>query len=433
MLTNQHRFAKRILTCSTRRDYQRHMCGLCHALGDRYGMAMRLLTNHEMILLNLLIEAQCEATSAIVTRRCPLNPRIRVETNQSDASKFAGAMSVMLTSASVEDDITDGRHLSLIPRLLKLLLSRSRHAAMQVLHTSDFDVQHFDRLKVAQANLEQCRNGDATAPTADMTARIFSMTARLANSTHNEGLLSVIGANYGAYLYLLDAFRDFPEDIEQRQFTPLRRFQKQHDGHLMISHEGVSWLLGHFESIAQNINTYVRQLKLYRFQDTIIQLLCDPIDRMVARLQQTVTAGDGVHFTQWSGRDMLKTALFLTPSSLNGTQTLPVEHYFQEIYEGEYGESLKNRERASREYALDEEPDAPDDDDEKSPAGGPEDGYDSTPDFLYRCSRCTPNDCSGSDCSGDGCGGDGGGDGCGGDGCGGDGCDGADCCDVDCG
>jgi hypothetical protein len=41
------------------------MCGLCHSLGDNYGMLARLITNYEMTLLNILTSAQQETEMAL--------------------------------------------------------------------------------------------------------------------------------------------------------------------------------------------------------------------------------------------------------------------------------------------------------------------------------------------------------------------------------
>ena len=41
MLTKQHRLAAKIIHPQKRRAYKAYMCGLCHALGDSYGLPHR--------------------------------------------------------------------------------------------------------------------------------------------------------------------------------------------------------------------------------------------------------------------------------------------------------------------------------------------------------------------------------------------------------
>jgi len=79
MLTQSHYSACNLHDAQDRAAYRLHMCGLCHALGDSYGLPARLLTNHEMIVLNLLTSAQRPQAPDVVTRRCPLNPLLKVD------------------------------------------------------------------------------------------------------------------------------------------------------------------------------------------------------------------------------------------------------------------------------------------------------------------------------------------------------------------
>src|SRR5262245_40175862 len=135
MLTKQHRFATRITDLDKRRACRLHMCGLCHALGDNYGLPTRLLTSHEMILLNMLTSAQRAEEPAVVTRRCPLNPFMHVSTNQDSASMFAAAASVELASISVADDIQDSAGQDIAARIATRLLDRPHRAALRTLES----------------------------------------------------------------------------------------------------------------------------------------------------------------------------------------------------------------------------------------------------------------------------------------------------------
>ena len=107
MLTKQHQLAAKIIHPQKRRAYKAYMCGLCHALGDSYGLPHRLLTSYEMILLNMLTNAQRSTAPEIVMRRCPLNPSRMVSTNQDAGSEFAAAVAVVLARVSLDDHVQD--------------------------------------------------------------------------------------------------------------------------------------------------------------------------------------------------------------------------------------------------------------------------------------------------------------------------------------
>jgi hypothetical protein len=224
MLNKQHCFAKNIISQQEKRIYQTHMCGLCHALGDSYGLFSRLLTRHETILLNLLVTAQNPEDINIVERRCPLNPLLKVTTNQSIASKFAAAISVALANVNTIDHIQDSQGKDISAVVLKSLLNKAHQQALQTLTELDFDSQYLTELGSLQTAAEQTSEEDASTPSATVSAYLFGMTSRLANKPENEENLMKIGSCYGSYLYLMDAVNDYTSDMANGDYNPLRQF-----------------------------------------------------------------------------------------------------------------------------------------------------------------------------------------------------------------
>ena len=174
MLTRSHYAARHYVCAHDRPTYRRHMCGLCHALGDDYGLTTRLLTNHDMILLNLLTEAQYPQETPTVMRRCPLNPRRKVPAKQETASRFAAATAVTLAAVSVEDDLQDSHGRDLTAQVARRWLRGHRRAALEKLTELDFDVAPLERLADQQATAERDAGavllGAALAKTGDIGA-----------------------------------------------------------------------------------------------------------------------------------------------------------------------------------------------------------------------------------------------------------------------
>lgn len=283
MLTQSHYAARRLVRCGDKPAYRKHMCGVCHALGDDYGLPYRLLTNHDTILLNLLTGAQCADESATVMRRCPLNPARFVRTNQDDASRFAAAVSVGLANASVEDDIADTDGHALIARLGRAVLPSG--AALRQLTGMGFDAAALETLTAQQSAAEAIPDADPAAPTAAVSAALFTMTARLAGNPMNKPALAIIGAHYGTYIYLADAHRDLAQDIRHGDFNPLRPFAQ--DG--ALSAAGKVWLAAHIEALRSAIQTALDNLTLYR--DTVRYLLTAPLDDLLATLRGVDVGG----------------------------------------------------------------------------------------------------------------------------------------------
>jgi len=378
MLTNQHRFVARMIHCEERTDYKKHMCGVCHALGDDYGFLSRLITNHEIILLNMLTEAQCETPSDDVIRRCPLNPRLNVKTNQTVSSRFAAAIAVMLVNTSVEDDLRDGKGLQLPTRLLKAMTARLATRAHETLSALAFDTTKLLSLQDEQSHAE-ANNGNPMTPSMQSSATIFAMTGTLSGQPHNQRALATVGANYGAYLYLLDALKDYSEDYHTGQYNPLISYARVTDTALVLEQDGIEWLKSQFEDILTQIRDGLDSLQLHQYQSALETMLIEPIQRVLNRLQHVT---DGIHYAQVTTGDIWKSLLLMSEKKPDGQD---IDEFFSDDDSTDHPTRDKRKKRRKKNKRNDDHGDC----------CGSDDGVDlciwDTPDFLY----CVDLDCDG--------------------------------------
>ncbi|MBI5928625.1 MAG: hypothetical protein HY862_04910 [Chloroflexi bacterium] len=312
MLRKQHQFSAH-LTGEARHEYRLHMCSLCHALGDHYGHLARLLTSGEIILLNLLTSAQTPTTSEVVMRRCPLNPTRHVRTHQDLASEFAAQAAVSLADVKIADDLADSPGPR--ARLAHQLTRRPALAAQHALEALGFDTATLSALMTTQALAEQSESGDPAQPSALVSAQLFAHTAVLAGTPENAEALAVIGANYGAYVYLMDAYADYPQDMTAGTFNPLRRFSVATEAGFRLVPDGQQWLLGRFEAIRAAIQAQLPHLTLYRAEATLATLLIEPLDNVIHELHQQLATAKTWHYRPWKKMDILKAALFILPAA----------------------------------------------------------------------------------------------------------------------
>lgn len=317
MLTRlQHQHTRTLLDPHERQVYRLHMCGLCHALGDDYGLLSRLLTTHELILLNLLISAQQTETPRSETRRCPLNPLRHVQANQGQASHFAAAVSVELANASFRDDVEDAQGFDLMAHAASFMLHGPHRAALHSLRESGFDVTGLVSLNAQQATAERDGAGQPERPSARLAASLFAMTARLAGCPENVAPLTVIGEQFGAFIYLMDAYRDFAADMACGRFNPLARFAAPIPEGISLSVAGLRWLHSRFEEIERNIRCSFASLRLVRYDTLIQRLLCRPVADAIAELDRHTRPGALLRFRQWTLADVLRAAMFMVPPAL---------------------------------------------------------------------------------------------------------------------
>lgn len=316
MLTRlKHQYALSLCVPDERSAYRLHMCGLCHALGDDYGQFARLFTTREIILLNLLVSAQQDQPPEAVARRCPLNPLRRVISNRNEASKFAAAVSVELANASFLDDIEDSQGGDFSAHLAVYMLRHKHRSAQQVL--SDLNMKLLD-LPTLQNSAEKDDSIDPTLPTALATAQLFRGSAQLAGVPENADVLADIGQQFGAYIYLLDAYRDFASDMAHGCFNPLAVFAHRSPQGITLSDDGLRWLAERFRRSLEIIQFNLDNLHLPRYRALITRMLCDPLSSTLAEVENYLQKQGSLIFPGLKFSYALKAAFFIVPPALAG-------------------------------------------------------------------------------------------------------------------
>jgi hypothetical protein len=313
MISRQRQIARCIFDARDRHLYQMHMCGLCHTLGDHYGLPLRLFTNHEMILLNLLINSQRRQDVEVITRRCPLKPWNRVSSTNGIASEFSAAATVGLAHVGLQDAIADHRGRNPVASLALWLLGGAHGTALHALEAWGFEKDILLQLYAHQQIVEGDQGSDPAGPTAATSAALFAATALATQNHQNVEPLKAMGTSYGTYLYLWDAFRDYPQDVDRGHFNPLRKFKVEVEGQLGLGHSGLKWLLEGYKEIYVQLRDRLDELHLYRYQDSLRNLICQPIERIMVSLSAPVSQGKHLVFRKWKAIDCLKMAVFIPP------------------------------------------------------------------------------------------------------------------------
>lgn len=306
MHTHQlHRFAPHLCNPAHRQAYMLHQCGLCHALGDGYGLLARLFTGHELTLLNALTTAQMVAEPTVAARHCPLNPLLQVRTNPGPGSALVAAVAVQLARLKLADDVVDSGGQNLRARAAAWATQPLEQKAAKVLQTAGLDTA-FAEFTAAQAAAERDPQQDGTAPSSALCARLFALTAHLAQAPENAALLAEIGAHYGAYIYLLDAYRDVAADAAQGQYNPLVR----------LGAEGRPWLHARLAASLSASRRLLPQVRLHRYASLLAELLYRPLETLIRELEARPDARPPLPRLQWA--ELLKIGLFVLPAAIAG-------------------------------------------------------------------------------------------------------------------
>lgn len=198
--------------------YRAAYCGLCHALGRKYGFLARLTLNYDLTFLAMLFSCP-DGQPERCARRCPVHPlRGKCACACGAGVELAADENVILVWHKLRDDAADRGALRGLPaRLGALALNGAYRKAAAACPEFDRQVRRcLDRLR----KLERARSAsiDRTADTfADILRAAVPPDAEPARVRVLEQLLY----HLGRWVYLVDAWDDLKDDRKTGSYNPL--------------------------------------------------------------------------------------------------------------------------------------------------------------------------------------------------------------------
>ena len=206
------------LTERERERFRAAYCGLCHALGTRYGFAARLVLNYDFTLLAILLSDGEDASCR--TRRCVVHPCRGCPAQESTPALCAAAdRSVILAWWQLQDHIADhGFWSGLKYRAAALVLHRAYARACGQLPRFDAAVRtHL----AALAALEEAKCASIDAAAEPFAALMADAAAELPDEKRRRVLEQLL-YQLGRWIYLIDAADDLKKDMQSGSYNPLR-------------------------------------------------------------------------------------------------------------------------------------------------------------------------------------------------------------------
>lgn len=192
-------------------------CGLCRALGERYGLGARFILNYDFAFLALLLS---DPTAQEMRHRgCIAHPfKGRDYYLSSDALELAADCSVILAWWQLKDGVRDHGALGgLKYRAAAAALSSAYHKARE--KRPEFDRSTREHLqKLAELEAERCPSMDEAA---DTFARLLQGISREVEDGVKARILEQILYHLGRWIYLVDAVDDLADDFKTGSYNPL--------------------------------------------------------------------------------------------------------------------------------------------------------------------------------------------------------------------
>ena len=210
-----------------RLQWTAHICGVCLALKDRYGLLSRLATNYDAALLSVLYDAQTPQPQAERLSHCPFRRSFRAEivAANSPGVKYAAAMALVMASSKIRDHLHDNQGRLRLARGVAMGISnRWMRAARETTTSLGLDAEIIEdqirRQIVVEARPDQEFSFYAR-PTELAVGAAFGHTAVLANRSHNSEVLHEMGKMFGRIMVLLDSYQDYATDFRTQSFNAL--------------------------------------------------------------------------------------------------------------------------------------------------------------------------------------------------------------------
>ncbi|MCL2152916.1 MAG: DUF5685 family protein [Oscillospiraceae bacterium] len=193
-------------------------CGLCHALGDKYGMAARLILNYELVFLAMLLWGEDE-TLEIQRRRCIASPhkKRRYCARNATLDSCAG-YNVILAWWKLRDTAEDEGFIKSAPhRLLSQVLSRAYKKAAGEFPEFDANVRScIAELREYESSGEKSLDG-----AADKFARMLCAAVPSGEPANKARPMQQLLYHLGRWIYITDARDDYEGDVKAGRYNPI--------------------------------------------------------------------------------------------------------------------------------------------------------------------------------------------------------------------
>lgn len=213
---------KEALTEQEVKRFSAYYCGLCHALGQRYGRTGQLALSFDMAFLALVLSSLYEPETTSGTGRCIVHPTKRHDYTWNPLIDYAADMTIALAYHKALDDWGDDRNLAARSQA-RVLKSRYRRIASLYPRQTAAMERGLSELRALEGE-EVGRIDPPANAFGSILAELFVCRKDLWSDT-----LRQMGASLGRFIYLLDAYDDLNADVRKGRYNPLIPLMREDD------------------------------------------------------------------------------------------------------------------------------------------------------------------------------------------------------------
>ena len=195
--------------------YRSYYCGLCRELKESFGAKGQMTLNYDLAFLAILLDGLYEDNTVRSECRCIVHPFAKHPTLRNEYTRYAADMNILLTYYQCLDDFKDDKD-----KRKKRTAASLKSRALKVMEKYPEKAKNIEEELKTLAEYEN-RGEENIDLTSGCFGRIMSELFLMKTDEWKE-YLENMGFTLGKFIYILDAYCDYEEDMEKGRFNALK-------------------------------------------------------------------------------------------------------------------------------------------------------------------------------------------------------------------
>ncbi len=205
-----------------RKRYKACYCGLCRALKDKAGAPGRLTLSNEMTFRSILRRSLDEPKETAGCAACLIHPVKKRDYARTGATEYAADMNLLLAYYKCLDNAEDD-HSPAQARMAEKLKGYADDAAKRYPRQAEGVRESLAAIREAEK-----KNGQDADALSRLSGQMLGSVFVWKEDAFAPFLYAA-GYALGQFIYLMDAWEDYDEDLKKGRFNPLRGVHEQED------------------------------------------------------------------------------------------------------------------------------------------------------------------------------------------------------------
>lgn len=246
--------------------FQCYYCGLCGRLQEKYTKKGSFLLNYDLTFLYIFLAGISEQDISFDQIRCLGNPTKKKKVALHPCLDYVAAANLLLGVLKMKDDVSDNKSLAKKAafQIYKRQLKKATAAYSQM--ASQVEEQ---LAELAKLEGQKCSSIDQVA---DVFAKLLGELFQNSPVEADGRVLYQVGYHLGRWIYLIDAYDDLKEDLEEGSYNPyIEKYGKDaiENDKIAIKHEVEEDLV---YTLANGALAY-EMLRFYRNKDLLDNII----------------------------------------------------------------------------------------------------------------------------------------------------------------